>query len=44
MARRRPTGLTELVGKLSGTPRAVWVMLPHGKITEDTIAQLAGTA
>ena len=28
--------------KLSGSPRAVWVMLPHGKITEDTIAQLAG--
>jgi 6-phosphogluconate dehydrogenase len=36
------SGLTDLVGKLSGSPRAVWVMLPHGKITEDTIAQLAG--
>jgi 6-phosphogluconate dehydrogenase len=36
------SGLSDLVGKLSGSPRAVWVMLPHGKITEDTIAQLAG--
>ncbi|HVZ10742.1 phosphogluconate dehydrogenase (NAD(+)-dependent, decarboxylating) [Rhodopila sp.] len=34
--------LTDLVAKLSGSPRAVWVMLPHGKITEDTIAALAG--
>jgi 6-phosphogluconate dehydrogenase len=36
------TGLADLVSKLSGTPRAVWVMLPHGKITEDTIAALSG--
>jgi 6-phosphogluconate dehydrogenase len=36
------TGLADLAGKLSGSPKAVWVMLPHGKITEDTIAQLAG--
>jgi 6-phosphogluconate dehydrogenase len=36
------SGLADLVGKLSGSPRAVWIMLPHGKITEDTIAQLAG--
>jgi len=36
------SGLADLVGKLSGAPKAVWVMLPHGKITEDTIAQLAG--
>src|SRR5258708_36153858 len=35
-------GLADLVGKLSDSPRAVWVMLPHGKITEDTIARLAG--
>ncbi len=35
-------GLADLVGKLSGSPRAVWIMLPHGKITEDTIAQVAG--
>ena len=36
------SGLADVVAKLSGSPRAVWVMLPHGKITEDTIAQLAG--
>ncbi len=36
------TGLADVVAKLSGSPRAVWVMLPHGKITEDTIAQLSG--
>ena len=36
------TGLQDLVGKLSGSPRAVWVMLPHGKITEDTIETLSG--
>ena len=31
-----------LVEALGPTPRTVWVMLPAGKITEDTIAQLAG--
>jgi 6-phosphogluconate dehydrogenase len=36
------SGLADLVGKLAGSPRAVWVMLPHGKITEDTIGQLSG--
>jgi 6-phosphogluconate dehydrogenase len=36
------SGLADLVGKLRGSPRAVWVMLPHGKITEDTIDALAG--
>ena len=36
------SGLSDLVGKLSGSPRAVWVMLPHGKITEDTIDILSG--
>ncbi len=36
------SGLADVVAKLSGSPKAVWVMLPHGKITEDTIAQLAG--
>jgi len=36
------SGLADVVAKLSDSPRAVWVMLPHGKITEDTIAQLAG--
>jgi 6-phosphogluconate dehydrogenase len=33
-------GLADMVQKLK-TPRAVWVMLPAGKITEDTIAELA---
>ncbi len=34
--------LQDVVGKLTGSPKAVWVMLPHGKITEDTIGTLAG--
>ncbi|MGE0416150.1 MAG: phosphogluconate dehydrogenase (NAD(+)-dependent, decarboxylating) [Acetobacteraceae bacterium] len=34
--------LKDLVGKLSGSPKTVWIMLPHGKITEDTIAELSG--
>ena len=34
------SGLADMVGKLS-KPRAVWVMLPAGKITEDTVHQLA---
>jgi 6-phosphogluconate dehydrogenase len=34
--------LADLVGKLSGAPKTVWIMLPHGKITEDTIDTLAG--
>ncbi len=34
-------GLADMVKQL-GTPRAVWVMLPAGKITEDTVAELAG--
>ncbi|MGA8355774.1 MAG: NAD(P)-binding domain-containing protein, partial [Xanthobacteraceae bacterium] len=33
-------GLDKLVQQLR-TPRAVWVMLPAGKITEDVIAELA---
>jgi 6-phosphogluconate dehydrogenase len=36
------TGLKDLADKLTGPPKAVWVMLPHGKITEDTIDTLAG--
>ncbi len=36
------SGLKDLVGKLSGSPKAVWVMLPAGKITEDTIVTLSG--
>jgi 6-phosphogluconate dehydrogenase len=38
----KASGLSDLVGKLEGSPRAVWVMLPHGKITEDTIETLSG--
>ena len=34
-------GLAEMVKQLQ-TPRAVWVMLPSGKITEDTVTELAG--
>jgi 6-phosphogluconate dehydrogenase len=34
--------LAELVGKLAGTPRAVWVMLPAGHITEETVMSLGG--
>ena len=35
------TGLQDMVGKLS-KPRVVWVMLPSGKITEDTVTALGG--
>lgn len=34
-------GLADLVGQLA-PPRAVWVMLPAGAITEGTISELAG--
>ena len=34
-------GLADMVHKLT-PPRAIWVMLPAGKITEDTIAELGG--
>ncbi len=43
LAKERATpssGLADMVKKLKA-PRAVWVMLPAGKITEDTITQLA---
>ena len=36
------TGLQDMVAKLTESPKAVWVMLPHGKITEDTIDTLTG--
>ena len=35
------SGLEDMVRKLA-KPRAVWVMLPSGKITEDAVQQLAG--
>ena len=35
------TGVQDMVAKLS-KPRVVWVMLPSGKITEDTITALGG--
>jgi 6-phosphogluconate dehydrogenase len=34
--------LADLVAKLSDAPKTVWIMLPHGKITEDTIDALSG--
>jgi 6-phosphogluconate dehydrogenase len=34
------SGLADLVSKLQ-SPRAVWVMLPSGQITEDTISELS---
>ena len=36
------SSLADLVGRLTGTPRAVWVMLPAGHITEETVAALGG--
>jgi 6-phosphogluconate dehydrogenase len=35
------TTLAELAGKLTA-PRAAWVMLPAGKVTDSTVEQLAG--
>src|SRR5258708_5193045 len=35
------TGLADFVGKLTA-PKVVWVMLPSGKITHDTIVELSG--
>ncbi len=36
------TSLEDLVQKLDQQPRAAWVMLPAGQITEDTVTTLAG--
>ena len=36
------SGLQDLCAKLTDSPKAVWVMLPHGKITQDTIDTLSG--
>lgn len=33
--------LADLTGKLSGSPRVVWIMVPSGKPTDDTIDALA---
>ena len=35
------SGLADFVGKLTA-PKVVWVMLPSGKITHDTIVELSG--
>ncbi|HVC52877.1 MAG TPA: decarboxylating 6-phosphogluconate dehydrogenase [Stellaceae bacterium] len=35
------SGLADFVGKLSA-PKTVWVMLPSGKVTHDTIVELSG--
>jgi 6-phosphogluconate dehydrogenase len=37
---RPSTGLADMVAKLA-PPRAIWVMLPAGKITEATVSELA---
>jgi 6-phosphogluconate dehydrogenase len=34
--------ITDLVKKLGEKPRAIWLMLPAGKVTEDMIEQLGG--
>src|SRR5882724_318637 len=34
--------LGDLVRRLEGQPKAVWLMLPAGKITEDTLESLSG--
>ena len=36
------TSLGDLVEKLDQRPRAAWVMLPSGRITEDTVTTLGG--
>ena len=35
------TGAADMVSQLS-TPRAVWIMLPSGKVTEDGVDELLG--
>ena len=35
------TSITELIARLHQTPKAVWVMLPAGEVTEQTISRLA---
>jgi 6-phosphogluconate dehydrogenase len=36
------SGLADLCGKLNGKPKIVWIMVPSGKPTDDTIDELTG--
>src|SRR5262249_22187057 len=36
------SSLDEMVKALNDKPRAVWVMLPAGKVTEETVERLGG--
>lgn len=36
------SSLGDLCGKLTGTPKIVWIMVPSGKPTDDTIDELLG--
>jgi 6-phosphogluconate dehydrogenase len=36
------SSLSDLVSKLQGTPKVVWIMVPSGKPTDETIDELAG--
>jgi 6-phosphogluconate dehydrogenase len=36
------TSIADLVSKLSDKPRAIWLMLPAGKVTEEMVEQLSG--
>lgn len=36
------TSLGDLVGKLAASPKVVWIMVPSGKPTDDTIDELCG--
>src|SRR5579862_3574933 len=35
------TSLSDLVSKLTGSPKAVWIMVPSGRPTDDTIDELS---
>lgn len=35
-------GLRDLCGKLAGSPKVVWIMVPSGKPTDETIDELCG--
>src|SRR5665213_145728 len=36
------SSLSDLVAKLTGTPKVVWMMVPSGKPTDDTVDALCG--